>query len=576
MNVFISYRRVDTVVYARLVRDGLERRLGDQGGVFMDTGSIRVGEDWRLAIDRALHDADTVVVMIGPRWLTVQDAASGMRRIDKEDDWVRNEIRHALDGGKRVVPVIVGGAPWPEADILPEAIRGLHRPQPVVIDDARLEADLDRCLAEITEGRPAPSDADDQLDEYAAIRLTDDELDDALDELGSEWTLLRRPDAAGLEGERVDIVREFEFAEFSDVIRFMTECVAYIDEANHHPRWENSYRSLKVWLSTWDIGHRPTRLDIELARFLEDRFAGGPLPSGPAHLFRWGPFQIGEDQVEDVAWSADGRLIAACSRDGAVVVVDHGTAEEVLRAELGPEVAIGSVAWDGERGLVVAGRQVVLAWQLSGGGRSDMHGPARFVDASWSPDGRHVAAVSTSELRIWPTPGDPHHKRISMGADRPIHALSWSEPHAVLVGGGRGLVQVRLDPSTLAPTATDSLRDPCGEITALLAAGGEILVGARDGLVARFSDGTWSEVGRHERAVVGVARLADGRVASRDRRGDLRVWSRGDADAPSWSRPADLQRRGSRCGLAAHPEAALLALPDQQTEGVVVVQVEGA
>lgn len=37
----------------------------------------------------------------------------------------------------------------------------------------------------------------------------------------------------------------------------------------HHPRWENIWRTVVIWLSTWDIGHKPSQLDLDLAREVE-------------------------------------------------------------------------------------------------------------------------------------------------------------------------------------------------------------------------------------------------------------------------------------------------------------------
>jgi pterin-4a-carbinolamine dehydratase len=40
-------------------------------------------------------------------------------------------------------------------------------------------------------------------------------------------------------------------------------------KAQHHPRWENQWRTVTVYLSTWDIGYRVSALDIALARTLD-------------------------------------------------------------------------------------------------------------------------------------------------------------------------------------------------------------------------------------------------------------------------------------------------------------------
>ncbi len=58
----------------------------------------------------------------------------------------------------------------------------------------------------------------------------------------------------------------------------MAEVSESVMKTQHHPRWENIWRTVNVWLSTWDIGHKPSRLDVDLAREMERvyrKYAGG-------------------------------------------------------------------------------------------------------------------------------------------------------------------------------------------------------------------------------------------------------------------------------------------------------------
>ncbi len=105
--VFISYRRDDATGYAGRLEDALERRLG-RGSVFRDVQDIPPGADFVAAIHARLAGAQSVLVLIGPRW--AGDGAPGQRRIDDEGDFVRLEVEVALDSGTRVVPVLLPGA----------------------------------------------------------------------------------------------------------------------------------------------------------------------------------------------------------------------------------------------------------------------------------------------------------------------------------------------------------------------------------------------------------------------------------------------------------------------------------
>jgi hypothetical protein len=99
--VFISYRRRDTGTAARWLAESLALAFGPER-VFIDTDSIRIGDDWPKRIDQALEIASVLVVLIGTQWLRLQDEF-GRRRLDNPSDWVRREIAHALSRGKRII-----------------------------------------------------------------------------------------------------------------------------------------------------------------------------------------------------------------------------------------------------------------------------------------------------------------------------------------------------------------------------------------------------------------------------------------------------------------------------------------
>ena len=67
------------------------------------------GELWTERLRQEVRNADVVLLVIGPRWLTLQDAY-GVRRLDDRDDWVRVEIEEALEARKTLIPMLVDGA----------------------------------------------------------------------------------------------------------------------------------------------------------------------------------------------------------------------------------------------------------------------------------------------------------------------------------------------------------------------------------------------------------------------------------------------------------------------------------
>lgn len=116
--VFVSYRKADDPGWAGRVRDSLASHFGDEH-VFFDVDSIRGGERWEDALDAALAESGTLVLVIGPRWLDCLRE----RQASPDTDYHLHEITTALDRGINVYPVRVHSAPMPDLDDLPEVLR---------------------------------------------------------------------------------------------------------------------------------------------------------------------------------------------------------------------------------------------------------------------------------------------------------------------------------------------------------------------------------------------------------------------------------------------------------------------
>lgn len=152
--VFISYRRTDAGPYARL----LKVRLGEQFPgmpVFMDLDSIEAGVDFAEAIRTGLDASCVLVALIGPRWLTAADDG-GRRRLGNPGDYVRFEIRTALQRGVRVIPVLVDATKMPARQQLPADLGKLARLSALEMSYDRYEYDETR-LAAVIRKALAPS-----------------------------------------------------------------------------------------------------------------------------------------------------------------------------------------------------------------------------------------------------------------------------------------------------------------------------------------------------------------------------------------------------------------------------------
>ena len=138
-DVFVSYRWTDAEGWANYVHEKLRHEFG-ASRVFLDRTDQQPGEDFRLRIEEALRATAAMVVLVGPDWNPVTDR--GLRRLDDEDDFVRKELRYAVDVGVGIVPVLVEGATMPSAATLPTDIREFAYRTTCVIHQTRFEDDM--------------------------------------------------------------------------------------------------------------------------------------------------------------------------------------------------------------------------------------------------------------------------------------------------------------------------------------------------------------------------------------------------------------------------------------------------
>jgi pterin-4a-carbinolamine dehydratase len=97
------------------------------------------------------------------------------------------------------------------------------------------------------------------------------ELDEILKRLAA-WNLAHRPNKRAKTGQAAELHRQFTFESFEDAMHFMLVASRRIMLMDHHPEWLNSYKSVSVWLTTWEVGFKPSSLDVELAAYLDELY----------------------------------------------------------------------------------------------------------------------------------------------------------------------------------------------------------------------------------------------------------------------------------------------------------------
>jgi hypothetical protein len=111
----------------------------------MDLDSIEPGLDFAEVIAEAVNSSAVLVVLIGRRWATLTDE-DGVRRLDNPDDYVRFEVKTALECGVRVIPVLIDGARAPRPQDLPAELGKLARLSAHKLTRERYHDDTDRLI----------------------------------------------------------------------------------------------------------------------------------------------------------------------------------------------------------------------------------------------------------------------------------------------------------------------------------------------------------------------------------------------------------------------------------------------
>ncbi len=141
-DVFVSYRTVDARFGAASAHESLAGRFGGNR-VFLDHASMDAGEVYPESIRNALEQVRVLVLIIGPEWLAVEPGTD-VRLVDRDGDWVRREIRRALERRIVIIPVLLDGTPLPAPDVLPDDIQGFVTRQALEVRHRSLGADLTR------------------------------------------------------------------------------------------------------------------------------------------------------------------------------------------------------------------------------------------------------------------------------------------------------------------------------------------------------------------------------------------------------------------------------------------------
>jgi pterin-4a-carbinolamine dehydratase len=121
--------------------------------------------------------------------------------------------------------------------------------------------DLSELRIRYPQNYPIPPD---KLDEKKLLLILEQEL--------TQWKIVVSPLPEKPSQNRIELYRQYMFKTFDQVLEYMSKVAPICNTLPHHPRWENTWATLKIFLSTWDSDHIISYKDIMLARHMERIF----------------------------------------------------------------------------------------------------------------------------------------------------------------------------------------------------------------------------------------------------------------------------------------------------------------
>jgi 4a-hydroxytetrahydrobiopterin dehydratase len=83
------------------------------------------------------------------------------------------------------------------------------------------------------------------------------------------------------------LYKQFNFENFKEAWAFMSQVAELAEEHQHHPRWENEWSGVQIWLITHEGGKAITDKDEEMSRLIDEVYSGSqpkPQEDGVIHL----------------------------------------------------------------------------------------------------------------------------------------------------------------------------------------------------------------------------------------------------------------------------------------------------
>src|ERR1044072_2338758 len=77
------------------------------------------------------------------------------------------------------------------------------------------------------------------------------------------------------------LYKQFNFENFKEAWAFMQQVAELAEKYQHHPRWENEWSVVQIWLITHEGGKKITDKDHELAEAIDAIVGDAAAPDAP-------------------------------------------------------------------------------------------------------------------------------------------------------------------------------------------------------------------------------------------------------------------------------------------------------
>jgi hypothetical protein len=413
--IFISYRREDEPGYALALFGRLEEVFPPER-LFMDVeGGIAAGHDFVQVIEDQVRACDAMLVLIGPKWLTVTDDV-GRRRLDNPQDFVRIEVEAALRLNKRVIPLLVNKTEMPRADALPEPLKPLARRNAVGLAQERFKSDA-QGLIKALKGALAEAEAVRQQATTEAAAAEKQRVADRVTEAErAEKEKARLQAIAGLSPEHIAKAEElanWDFIKASEKTR---------DFRDHLARFPNGVtkRMAQTRLEALVWAGLPQPVDVPAVKdFLKEFPNGANAEEARSKLAGLGGQAAAarekreRERQETEAW-------ASASATGSIAAVEafrkewpNGRHANAARARIkeisdqpirtfGPASA-KSVAFAPDGRTALSGGHTALElWDIASGQQIRTFNHSQVSSVAFAPDGRTALSGSSDKtLELW-------------------------------------------------------------------------------------------------------------------------------------------------------------------------------